>query len=78
MEVYVDEVPEELDGIKIIDSHLKERYNITIGIIKRGDNYIYANKDTVIKKGDMLTLFGPYKNIKVLFKNDDKEQSKAE
>ena len=78
VEVYVDEVPEELDGIKIIDSKLKERYNITIGIIKRGDNYIYANKDTVIKKGDTLTLFGPYKNIKVLFKNDDKEQSKAE
>ena len=78
VEVYVDEVPEELEGVKIIDSKLKERYNITIGIIKRGDNYIYANKDTVIKKGDTLTLFGPYKNIKVLFKNDDKEQSKAE
>ena len=78
VEVYVDEVPEELEGVKIIDSKLKERYNITIGIIKRCDNYIYANKDTVIKKGDTLTLFGPYKNIKVLFKNDDKEQSKAE
>ena len=78
VEVYVDEVPEELDGVKIIDSKLKERYNITIGIIKRGDNYIYANKDTIIKKGDTLTLFGPYKNIKVLFKNDDREQSKAE
>ena len=77
VEVYVDEVPEELEGIKIIDANLKDRYSITIGIIRRGDNYIYASKDTVIKKGDTLTLFGPYKNIKVLFKNDDKD-NKAE
>ncbi len=77
VEVYIDEVPEVLEGVKIIDANLKDRYSITIGIIKRGDNYIYASKDTVIKKGDTLTLFGPYKNIKVLFKNDDKD-NKAE
>ena len=31
-----------------------------------------------VKKGDILTLFGPYKSIKLLFKNDDKEKDKAE
>ena len=78
VEVYVDEVPEELDGVKIIDANLKERYSITIGIIKRGESYIYANKDTIIQNGDLLTLFGPYKNIKMLFKNDDKDKDKVE
>lgn len=73
VEVFIDEVPQELENIKIQDAHLKDRYNITVGIIKRDDSYISANKDTVILKGDTLTLFGPYKNIKLLFKNDDKE-----
>ena len=78
VEVYVDEVPEELDGVKIVDANLKERYSITIGIIKRGEGYVYAGKDTIIKSGDLLTLFGPYKNIKMLFKNDDKDKDKVE
>ena len=75
VEVYVDEVPKELDGVKIKDSHLSDQFNIMIGTIKRKDEYIFASKDEVIQKGDTLTLFGPYKNIKLLFKNDDKEKA---
>ena len=78
VEVYVDEVPEELVGVAMKDAKLNERYRITIGIIRRGEEYMYVSKDTVIQKGDTLTLFGPYKNIKMLFKNDDKEKDKAE
>ena len=78
VEVYVDEVPEELVGVAMKDAKLNERYRITIGIIRRGEEYMYVNKDTVIQKGDTLTLFGPYKNIKMLFKNDDKEKDKVE
>ena len=74
VEVYVDEVPEEVDGVKMQDAHLKDRYNITIGIIKRRDHYVVVDKDTIIQKGDTLTLFGPYKSIKLLFKNDDKDK----
>ena len=74
VEVYVDEVPVEVDGVKMQDAHLKDRYNITIGIIKRKDNYVVVDKDTIIQKGDTLTLFGPYKSIKLLFKNDDKDK----
>ena len=73
VEVFLEEVPEELVGVKIQDAHLKDRYNITIGIIKRKDEYVYVNKDTVIEKGDTLTLFGPYKSIKVLFNNEKEE-----
>ena len=72
VEVFVDEVPELLVDIPMKDAKLNEKYNIVVAIIKRKDDYITVNKDTVIQKGDTLTLFGPYRNIKLLFKNDDK------
>ena len=78
VEVYVDEVPEELNNVKMEDAHLKDRYGLSISILKRKDEYVIVNKDTKILKGDVLTLFGPYKNIKLLFKNDDKEKDKEE
>lgn len=72
MEVYVDEVPKELENIKMKDSHLTDRYNINIVVIRRKDEYLFADAETVIQDGDKITLFGPYNNIKHLFKNDDK------
>lgn len=78
IEVFVVEVPEELVNVKIKDAHLNDRYNITLVFVKRDNEYQFVDKDTVIQKGDALTLFGPYKNIKLLFKNDDKEKDKVE
>ena len=75
VEVYVKEVPLELENTMIKDTHLTDRYNITIGMIKRGDGYITSNRDTIIQKDDTLTLFGPYKNIKHLFNNSDHEKT---
>ena len=72
MEVEVGEVPQELDGIKMKDSFLTTRYGINIITIKRNDEYFSADKETIIQKGDTITLFGPYKNIKHLFRNTDK------
>ena len=73
-EVYVDEVPKQLENVKIKDAGLNDRYQITIGMIKRNDEYFYVSKDTIIQKGDTVTLFGPYKNVKLLFQNDDKNK----
>ena len=72
MEVEVSEVPQELDGIKMKDSFLTTRYGINIITIKRNDVYFSAGKETIIQKGDRITLFGPHKNIKHLFRNSDK------
>ena len=72
MEVDVSEVPQELDGIKMKDSALTTRYGIKIITIKRNEEYFSADKETIIQKGDTITLFGPYKNIKHLFRNTDK------
>ena len=72
MEIDVDEVPKELENIKMKDSHISDRYSINIVVIKRQDDYLFADKETIIQKGDKITLFGPYKNIKHLFQNDEK------
>ena len=71
-DVYVEEVPQEIENIKIKDTGLNDKYKITVAVIKRNDEYIFVNKDTIIQKGDTVTLFGPYKNIKLLFNIDKK------
>lgn len=70
VEVDVDVVPKELDGIHMKDSHLSDRYSISIVVIKRNNEHIFVDKDTIIQKGDKLTVFGPYQTIKHLFRND--------
>ena len=72
MEVVVNEVPQELDGVPMKESHLVDRYKIQIIIIKRDNEYLFVDKDMVVQKGDIVTLFGPYVNIKHLFQNADK------
>ena len=77
VEVYVDTVPKELDGVSIIESKIKDKYEITVVIIKRKNEYIPVNKDTILLNGDTVTLHGPYQNIKLLFKNDESVEINA-
>ena len=70
MEIEIQEVPKEIEGLAMKDAHLTDKYNINIVIIKRNDSYLAADKDTMIKKGDKVTVFGPYNTIKHLFRND--------
>ena len=75
VEVYLDEVPSELDGVMIKDAGLNDRYAITVVVIKRKDEYLSVDKSTVFQQGDRVTLIGPFKNIKLVFMNDEKEKS---
>lgn len=75
MEIEVQEVPKEIEGLSMKDAHLTDKYNINITIIKRKDDYIFVSKDTVIQKGDKITIFGPYKNIKHLFSNEEEKRT---
>lgn len=72
MEIDIEEVPVEFNGVPMKDAHLSDRYSINIMVIKRNDEYIFVDKDTVIMDGDKIALFGPYATIKRLFKNTDK------
>lgn len=72
MEIDMEEVPKELEGIPMKDAHLSDRYSITIVVIKRKDNYLFVDKDTILQNGDKITCFGPYQNIKHLFNNSEK------
>ena len=72
VEVYVDEVPKDLEGVMIKDAGLNDRYAITVVVIKRKDEYLSVDKTTVFQQGDRVTLIGPYRNIKLVFMNDDK------
>lgn len=75
VEVYIDEVPKELEGVMIKDAGLNDRYSITVVVIKRKDEYLPVDKSTIFQQGDVVTLIGPYKNIKLVFMNDEKEKS---
>ncbi|MCR5184634.1 MAG: TrkA C-terminal domain-containing protein [Bacilli bacterium] len=71
VEVYLEEVPKQFENVKVIDAKLKESYGIMVVMVKRNDEYHPISKDSVFKKGDIVSLFGPYQNIKTLFKNED-------
>ena len=72
VEVYIDEVPKELEGGIIKDAGLNDRYSITVVVVKRKDEYLPVDKTTIFQQGDVVTLIGPYKNIKLVFMNDEK------
>ena len=73
VEVFIEKLPKELDGIKVEDAKLKDRYGITVVLVKRGNQYLSVTKDTIFKKGDTLSLFGPYKSIKMLFTEEGEQ-----
>lgn len=78
VEASLDEVPNQFKGVKIIDAKLKEKYGITVVMVKRDDEYLSVSKDTTFEKGDTLSLFGPFSNIKTLFRNDENNKNSEE
>ena len=75
VEIYVESVPKELENLTLEKAHLKDKYDINVGFIERKNQFLNVDKDSVIMKGDRVTVFGPYNNIKMLFKNDESEQN---
>ena len=69
MEIDIEEVPTELNGMPMKDANLGSRYSINIVILKRKGEYMFVDKDTILQKDDVITVFGPYKAIKRLFGN---------
>ena len=72
-EVSINNVPSILENVSLFDSGLKDKYLINILMLKRNDRPLVVTKDTVIEKHDNIILFGPYKNIKKIFLNNEKD-----
>ncbi len=71
-------VPEELRGVKLMDSGLKQDHGILVMIVERpGQKAEAASADTVFQDNDKITVFGNYKkicqifNAKELFEDED-------
>ena len=67
VEVKINEVPLVLSEKTLLDSGIKDRFGINIIFIKRNEEIIEVDKDTIILKGDRIILFGPYLAIKNVF-----------
>lgn len=64
-------VPEELDGKTLRQLDLRNRFNITVLLIRKpgGAPTSIWNPDTVLERDDQLTVFGSQKSILDVFKN---------
>ena len=74
VEIYVEDVPKELENVSLEKAHLKDKYDINVGFIERKNEFLNVDKNSIILKGDKVTVFGPYKNIKMLFENKANDQ----
>lgn len=68
-EILIRTVPQALLDKPLFESGMKSSYNINILMIKRNEQPILVNKDTIIEEMDTLVVFGPYQKIKDLFLN---------
>ncbi len=79
-EVEIHNLPDMLKDKKLFQSPIKTQYNLNVLMIKRDDNPVPVNKDSVINDNDTIVVFGNYHSIKKIFleteeKKDEKEKA---
>ncbi|MBQ4357383.1 MAG: hypothetical protein II788_05265 [Acholeplasmatales bacterium] len=72
-EIQLNQLPEFLKDKGLYESGLKLNYNINLLTIKRKEQFIPIQASTMLQKGDVIVVFGPYQRIKEAFasKNED-------
>lgn len=65
--ITINNVPDLFEDKKLFETQIKENYKINILMIKRNELPVALTKDTVILKGDKVTVLGPYVSIKDAF-----------
>lgn len=68
-EVEINILPEILKNKALFESDLKTKYNLNVLTIRRDEEPVLVNKDTIIKENDVIVIFGNYNNIKKIFIN---------
>ena len=72
-EVYINIMPQILDGKSLLESKLKDMYQMNILMLKRKGRVIDVTKDTIFQVHDILVIFGSHQNIKDCFEHPGKE-----
>lgn len=72
-EIIIKHLPRNLKNKTLFESDIKGLYDINVLTIKRDDNAIRIDGDTIIKNGDTIIVFGSYMGIKELFDNKEKK-----
>jgi Trk K+ transport system NAD-binding subunit len=67
VEVKINVVPIILENKTLFSSGLKEKYGINIMFLKRDEEALEVDKDTIVQNGDVAVVFGPYQSIKNIF-----------
>lgn len=67
VEVKINNVPVILENRTLMDSGLKDKFGINIMFIKRNEEVVEVDKDTIVMKDDTLVIFGPYQAIRNVF-----------
>jgi Trk K+ transport system NAD-binding subunit len=75
VEVHVNTVPRFMVNKTIYQSNLKANYDLNIMVLKRNGIPQEISRDTIIRKGDCLVIFGKYQTIKEVFLKDGMERS---
>lgn len=70
-EIKVNKVPDILENTTLIDSCLKSKYNIQILMIEHDNKHELTNKDSIIEENNTILVFGPYQNIKDVFRTEE-------
>lgn len=66
-EIKVNSVPAILVDTPLIESPLKSKFNIQILMIQNANDHELTTKDSIVKEGNTILVFGPYQNIKAIF-----------
>lgn len=66
--IEVNNVPEILLNKTLVESGIKENYQISILTITRDERNILVNMNSIIEQYDRIVVFGPYVKIKDVFK----------
>ena len=67
VEININKVPNFMENKRLAETKLKETYGINILVLKRNENVVVINKDTIIEKNDNLIVLGIYTKIKEAF-----------
>lgn len=66
-EVHIITMPETLKSKPLFETDIKTKYDINVILLKRNGKLVSVNKNTKLKTGDTIVVFGPFKNIQYLF-----------